>query len=280
MLGRKERDQLELFMTGSLRQLLPDDHILARVDRVLDLSWLRDEVANLYCTDNGRPGIDPEVAVRLMLAGFLLGIVHDRRLMREAQVNIAIRWFVGYGLHEALPDHSSLTRIRRRWGEERFHRIFESTVQACIDAKIAKGEVIHVDASLIRADVSWDSLALRHLEAVSAANADEEAAIRKSRKTGKFKKVCITDPDASMATNARNRRLEPAYKQHTIVDDLRGVVLDVAVTTGEINEGQMIVERIEAAMVSTGLSVSTVTAMPAMPTRKCSGRSSVAALMR
>ncbi|RWF01608.1 IS1182 family transposase, partial [Mesorhizobium sp.] len=260
MLGRKERDQLELFMTGSLRQLLPDDHILARVDRVLDLSWLRDEVANLYCTDNGRPGIDPEVAVRLMLAGFLLGIVHDRRLMREAQVNIAIRWFVGYGLHEALPDHSSLTRIRRRWGEERFHRIFESTVQACIDAKIAKGEVIHVDASLIRADVSWDSLALRHLEAVSAANADEEAAIRKSRKTGKFKKVCITDPDASMATNARNRRLEPAYKQQTIVDDLRGVVLDVAVTTGEINEGQMIVERIEAAMVSTGLSVSTVTA--------------------
>src|SRR4051812_42198967 len=86
MLGRKERDQLELFITGSLRQLVPDDHILARVDRVLDLSWLRDEVADLYCVDNGRPGIDPEAAVRLMLAGFLLGRVHDRRLMREAQV--------------------------------------------------------------------------------------------------------------------------------------------------------------------------------------------------
>jgi transposase len=89
MLGRKERDQLELFITGSLRQLVPDEHILARVDRVLDLSWLHDEVADLYCLDNGRPGIDPEVAVRLMLAGFLLGIVHDRRLMREAQVNLA-----------------------------------------------------------------------------------------------------------------------------------------------------------------------------------------------
>src|SRR3954463_14764957 len=122
MLGRKERDQLELLITGSLRQLLPDDHILARVDRVLDLSWLRDEVADLYCSDNGRPGIDPEVAVRLMLAGFLLGLVHDRRLMREAHVNIAIRWFVGYGLHEVLPDHSSLTRIRQRWGAERFRR--------------------------------------------------------------------------------------------------------------------------------------------------------------
>src|SRR5512132_4467892 len=116
MLGSKERGQLELFVSGSLRQLIRDDHLLARVDRVLDLSWLREEVAGLYCDGNGRPGIDPEVAVRLMLAGFLLGIVHDRRLMREAQVNIAIRWFAGYGLHETLPDHSSLTRIRQRWG--------------------------------------------------------------------------------------------------------------------------------------------------------------------
>jgi len=100
MLGRKDRDQLELFITGSLRQLVPDDHILVRVDRNLDLSWLCGEVADFYCADNGRPGLDPEVAVRLMLAGLLLGIVHDRRLMRESQVNLAIRWFIGYGLHE------------------------------------------------------------------------------------------------------------------------------------------------------------------------------------
>lgn len=76
MLGRKERDQLELFISGSLRQLIPDDHVLW-VDRVLDLSWLRDEVADLYCLDDGRPGIDPEVAVRLMLAGAVLTEVWD-----------------------------------------------------------------------------------------------------------------------------------------------------------------------------------------------------------
>jgi len=182
MLGRKERDQTELFITGSLRQLVPDEHILARVDRVLDLSWLRDEVADLYCIDNGRPGIDPEVAVRLMLAGFLLGLVHDRRLMREAQVNVAIRWFVGYGLHEVLPDHSSLTRIRQRWGAERFRRIFERTVKACIAAKIATGEIVHIDASLIRADVSWESLVQRHADEVDRANppTDEEEAERRA----------------------------------------------------------------------------------------------------
>jgi transposase len=262
MLGRKERDQLELFITGSLRQLVPDEHILARVDRVLDLSWLHDEVADLYCLDNGRPGIDPEVAVRLMLAGFLLGIVHDRRLMREAQVNLAIRWFVGYGLHEVLPDHSSLTRIRRRWGAERFRRIFDHTVQACMAAKIATGEIVHIDASLIRADVSWESLVERHVERVERANPspDEEESEKKGRQTGKFKKVSTTDPDATMATSARNRRLEPAYKQHAAVDDVRGVILDVEVTTGEVNEGQVVEERVDAIMGTTGVAITTMTA--------------------
>jgi len=259
MLGRKERRQPELFVVGSLRQLLPDDHVLVRVDRVLDLEWLRAEVAELYDTDMGRPGIDPEAAVRLMLAGFLLG--NDRRLLREAQVNLAIRWFCGYGLHEALPDHSSLTRIRQRWGAGRFRRIFERTVRTCIDARIAKGEVVHIDASLIRANVSWESLAVRHVEAVGRENeapADETA--KTSRQTGKFKKVCTTDPDASMATTARNRRLEPAYKQHSVVDDERGVILDVEVTTGELNEGQIVESRIDATMGTTGVPIMIATA--------------------
>ena len=86
MLGQKDRNQPELFVAGSLRALLPDDHILIRVDRVLNLDWLRAEVSDCYSSDKGRPGIDPEAAVRLMLAGFLLGIVHDRRLMRDAQM--------------------------------------------------------------------------------------------------------------------------------------------------------------------------------------------------
>src|SRR5512147_2781232 len=261
MLGSKERSQLELFVSGSLRQLIPDGHVLARVDRMLDLSWLRAEVAGLYCDGNGRPGIDPEVAVRLMLAGFLLGIVHDRRLMREAQVNLAIRWFAGYGLHETLPDHSSLTRIRQRWGVERFRRIFEHTVKACVAAKIAKGEIVHIDASLIRADVSWESLAVRYVAATSQANGEAGDETEKtSRQTGKYKKVCTTDPDATMATNARNRRLEPAYKQHTAVDDLRGVILNVAVTTGEVNEGQIIERQVDATMAVTGVPITTVTA--------------------
>lgn len=92
------------------------------MDRVLDLSWLPQHVADCYGSGNGRPGIDPAVAILLMLAGLLPGIVHDHKLMRKARVNVAIRWFIGYGRHEAVPDHSSLTRIRQLSGEQRFRR--------------------------------------------------------------------------------------------------------------------------------------------------------------
>lgn len=88
----------------------------------------------------------------------------------------------------------------------------------------------------------------------------EERKRRNSTKTGRFKKVCVTDPDASMATNGRNRRLEPSYKQHAVVDDVVGVVLDVEVTTGEVNEGEQVLARLDAVAQATGAAVETVTA--------------------
>ena len=200
--------------------------------------------------------------MRLMLAGLLLGIVHDRRLMREAQVNIAIRWFIGYGLHERLPDHSSLTRIHHRWGEARFRAIFRRMVTACLDAKIATAEVVHIDASLIRADVSWESLVERHADEVIAENRSEAEieAEKTGGQSGKYKKVSTADGDASIATTSRNRRLEPCYKQQTAVDDVRGVVLDVAVSTGEVNEGDLIEAQVDAVRAISGRPITTVTA--------------------
>ncbi len=172
MLDRHERFQDELFIAGSLRQPIPEDHILVRVDKVLDLSWLRAEVSDGYDLYQGRPGVDPEAAVCLVLAGLLLGIVKDRKLLREAQVSLAIRWFTGYWLHERLPDHSSLTRIRQRWGEDRFRHIFERTVLSCLEASLVKGDLLHLDPAPIRADVSWESLVQVHLDAVAEANVD------------------------------------------------------------------------------------------------------------
>ena len=113
MLGRRGPEQFEFF-AGSLRDLISDEHILARVDRVLDLPWPHDEVAELYCPDNGWPGIDSEAALYLILAGFLPGIVHDRRLMCETKHSLAIGWFAGVGLTEGMPRHSSLTMVQQR----------------------------------------------------------------------------------------------------------------------------------------------------------------------
>jgi hypothetical protein len=109
--------------------------------------------------------------------------------------------------------------------------------------------------------VSWESLAERHAEDVLSENqTEEESDERKGRQTGKYKKVCTTDPDATMATNACNRRLEPAYKQHTAVDDKVGVILDVKITTGQTNAGEMIEPQIDDVEAITGIDIKTVTA--------------------
>ncbi len=267
MIGRQNRNQQQLFIVGDIRQFIPEDHILRRVDRILDLSWLREEVRGNYCEDNGRPGIDPEAAVRLMLAGFFHGIVHDRKLMREAQVNLAIRWFAGFSMQSALPHHSSLTRIRQRWGEEKFKKVFQRTVQTCIDKGLVSGETVHIDATLIRADVSWESITIKHAEAVLTENEQEKETQEGKRSQGrprtreqKPKKTSTTDPDATMVTSNRNFQLEPSYKQHTAVDDKAGVIVDIAVSTGEASEGQRLVQTIESIQEVTGIGYRQVTA--------------------
>jgi len=257
MLGDNARGQSELVFAGSIAEFIPDDHVLARVERVLDLSWLPGEVADCYSPGQGRPGIDPEAAVRLMLAGLLLGIVHDRKLMREAQVNLAIRWFAGFGLLDRLPDHSSLTRIRQRWGPGRFRRIFEKTVEACVTAKLVGGDMLHVDATLIRADVSWSRLAVRYVEEAEKANetSDDDppppsgdvsgkASAKTSAKSGtpRRRKLSNTDPDARMATNKYNQRLEPCFKQLTGVDSRCGVNVDIAVVRADTHEGATLLQ--------------------------------------
>ena len=268
MIGKMKRQE-KLFFVGSIRKLIPDEHILVKVDKVLDLSWLEAEVASAYCLDNGRPSIAPEAAVRLMLAGFFQNIVHDRALMREAQVNLAIRWFAGYGLEDEIPHASNLTRLRQRWGAALFKRIFQRTVAACLEAGLVGGDTLHMDSTLIRANVSWESLTTEYSDRVWDANQSGEPESESAppsapssptasrpgpaKKEGKKKKKrSRTDPEASMATNRQDRPLEPSYKQHTVVDDKTGVIVAVEVTTGEKNEGEHLLTMLAEAETNTG----------------------------
>lgn len=273
MLGRQERQQEWLFVVGSLRDLIPDDHILRRVDRVLDLSWLRDEVREFYDENNGRPGIDPEAAVRLMLAGFFHGIVHDRKLLREAQVNLAIRWFAGYQLHQQLPDHSSLTRIRQRWGVVLFRRIFERTVLQCGAHGLISGETVHIDATLIQANASMSSVCRAHADAVWAAHAAVEPQPEPEPGAGGTPPDtrhgpsapppalrCTTDPDATVAKGAFGQPSRPRYKQHTAVDGKAQIIVDVTMTTGRVAEERQLLPQVERIEARLGLHVQAVTA--------------------
>jgi len=187
-------------------------------------------------------------------------------------VNPAMGWFAGYRLHEELPDHSSLTRIRQRWGEERFKRIFQRTVTACSKAGLVDGETVHVDATLIRADVSWESVVEDHAEQVLAENAGEDndggqrttvPASKRGRprsRSRRPKKHSLTDPEATLATSSHDRRMEFSYKQHTAVDDKAGVVVDIAVTTGQDNEGSQLLEQVRRVEANTGRRPATLTA--------------------
>jgi transposase len=260
VVGNQERWQEDLFVAGPLSSLIPKDHILKLVDKVLDLSWLRREVSDCYNETMGRPSIDPESALRLMLAGYFQGIVHDRKLMREAQVNLAIRWFSGFRLHETLPEHSSLTKIRQRWGPDRFRRIFQKTVRMCIDAGLVNGETVHIDSTLIRADVSWESLTTEYADKVITENRIEDEDNDSVSIKGKPKKRSTTDPDATLTTSNRSKRMEPFFKQHTAVDDRCGVVLDVDTTTGESSEGKELLKQMERTEQTTGIKIETVTA--------------------
>ncbi len=269
MLGELDRQQ-ELFVLGSLEDLVPSDYILRQVDRVLDLSWLRKEVADLYSSDRGRPSLDPEAVVRLMLAGFFLGITSDRALVREAQMHMGIRWFAGFGLNDSLPHHSTLTRVRQRWGAELFHRILERTVMDCVQAGLVNAQTVHVDATLIRADVSWKSVTRAHAEKVVAENeatsAEKDSPQPPSGSSGsgsqggRGKKYSRTDPEATMATSSTRRSPEPSYKQHTAVDSESGIVLDAEVTTGEVYEGGQLMDQIDRVEGRTGEKIHRLTA--------------------
>lgn len=267
MLGKaKNTNQATLFIPGNIRDYIPDDHILVRVDKVLDLSWVADAVRDTYNESTGRPSIPPEQALRLMLAGFFLGIVHDRHLMREGNLHLAVRWFAGYSLTQKLPNHSSLTRIRSRWGAELFKSLFARIVAQCQDAGLVSGDTVHVDATLIRADVSWESLSRQHAENVIKENTEDDDAPPPAKKRGRpttvkkrRKRKSKTDPDASLSTNCQTKAMIPCFKQHTAVDDQAGIIVDIDVQTGEDNEGKRMREVIERVEDRTGKKVENVT---------------------
>jgi transposase len=157
MMGIKERSFTPL-ENISLEDLVPKDNFYRRLQDKLDLSFVRELLADRYAASLGRPSIDPVVFFKLQLVMFFEGIRSERQLIQIASDRLSVRWYLGYGLNELLPDHSSLTRIRERYGLEVFRRFFEEIVELCIEAGLVWGEELYFDSTKVKANADVDSL--------------------------------------------------------------------------------------------------------------------------
>src|SRR5437588_11240201 len=176
MMGSKQR-QFAPLVHVSLEELVPQDHFYRHLERSLDLSFVREFVQELYA-GAGRPSIDPIVFFKLQLVMFFEDIRSERLLMRHAADRLSVRWYLGYDLDEPLPHHSSLTRIRERYGVEVFRRFFEQIVEQCQAAGLVWGKELYIDAAKVEANASLDSLTPRFAVEAHLANvfAEEAAA--------------------------------------------------------------------------------------------------------
>jgi transposase len=156
MMGTKIRSFAPLPEDLSLEDLVPEDNFYRRLENRLDLSFVRELARPLYA-GGGRPSVDPVVFFKLQLVMFFEDLRSERQLMRVVADRLSLRWYLGYDLFESLPDHSSLTRIRERFGLEIFRRFFERVVEECIDAGLVWGEELFFDATKVEANASMES---------------------------------------------------------------------------------------------------------------------------
>jgi transposase len=152
----KSRDLDEPVLV-SLDDLVPQSHFYRHLERTLDLAFVRDLVRDTYA-ESGRPSIDPVIFFKLQLILFFEGLRSERQLMRVVADRLSLRWYLGYGLSEALPDHSSLTRIRERYRVAVFRRFFEAVVEQCVTAGLVWGQELYIDSTDVAANASVNSL--------------------------------------------------------------------------------------------------------------------------
>jgi transposase len=155
MMGERQVQQDALFYEFSLERHVPEKHLLRAIDRFVDLDGVRTHLAPFY-SETGRPSIDPELLIRMLIVGYCLGIRSERRLCEEVHLNLAYRWFCRLGLDGLVPEHSTFSKNRHgRFREsDLLRRLFETVLQRCMAEGLVGGQGFAVDASLIQADAS------------------------------------------------------------------------------------------------------------------------------
>lgn len=239
MMGRLSGGQAKFFYEFSLEERVSDGHLLRRIDRVLDLDGLHRRLARFY-SHTGRPSIDPELMIRMLIVGYCYGIRSERRLCEEVSLNLAYRWFCRLGLEDEVPDHSTFSKNRHgRFREsEVFRHVFEAVVRRCMAVGLVGGEGFAVDASVVEADASrytgvngdteidWSDPKLQ-TRAVREYLASLDPEPNPDRKPPKV--ISLSDPCSAWTAKA-NKRVQFGYGLNYLIDNDHAVIVDVEAT--------------------------------------------------
>jgi len=258
MMGRQDRDQRQLFYEFSLDEIIPREHLLRRINvfATTVLADLHDQLKGFY-SDIGRPSVDPELMIRMLLVGYCYGIRHERRLCQEVTLHLAYRWFCKLDLEDKVPHHStfSVNRLGRFRESEILRHVFERVVAACMAAGLIKGEGFAADASVIEANASryhgkapdeldWTD-AQRQKRAVAEYLAGLEAEIEAQPEGGgggssygepppglnrKAPKVISPSDPSSAWTAKANKRVQFGYGLNYLIDVEHAIIVDVEAT--------------------------------------------------
>lgn len=270
MMGRLASSQDQFFYNFCLDDVVPADHLVRRIDAVLDLDWLHDELSSYY-SHTGRPSIDPELMIRMLIIGYVFAIRSERQLCSEVQVNLAYRWFCRLGLEDNVPDHSVFCRARHERFRESdvFRLVFETVVDACLREGLVGGQSLSVDASYIKADVDqikrvpgdepidWPDgkeASRAVTEYLDTLDQDAPDEIKGSNRVKPPKAISLTDPQATWATKKQKVRPVFVYDANYLIDNKLGVIVDAEGTrANRIDENQVCVSMVKRVISRFGI---------------------------
>ena len=255
MMGRQSDGQKPLFYSFNLDEHVPGNHLLRGIDEFLDLSELHQHLAPFY-SHTGRPSIDPQLLIRMLIVGYCFGIRSERRLCDEVHLNLAYRWFCRLGLEEPVPDHSTFSRNRhgRFRDGDTLRFVFEQVLERCVREGLVGGEGFAIDASMVKADASRQ----RGVPGAEADWSDPQSITRPIREylaaldvaeveKSVPKNISLTDPAAQWS--AAGGPAFYAYSVNYLIDIAAGIVVDVEATAAhkleEINATKTMIERVE-----------------------------------
>jgi transposase len=256
MMGQQPRTE-PLFYYFRLEDQIPEDHLLKRLDHCIDFAFVRERLRDTYSAI-GRPSIDPEVLLRLLLVGYLYGITSERRLMEEVRMHLAYRWFSRLGFEREIPDHSTFSKNRhgRFRGVGIFLEVFEEIVRRCLKAGLVEGKRLSVDGTIVTANASPQrGTKPEHLHEVAKvsrtvreylADLARENPVSEEEKPAPqsvaARYVSTTDPEACWASKYGGRSV-PSYFDHYLIDNASCIILGVEATQARFRQETLAARR-------------------------------------